>query len=163
MAAKKKPLILINQKVESSNILTIDYDGVSTLRVRFSDGARYRYFLVPSTIVEGLLKAGSKGKFFHQFIKDKYDCEKEGDMPVLKIILDGDSCWPDLNKPGKTIIHHTDEIQVAVLGRGMASGKPSVSIRIDIDSKTSVIAETSLALLLTAADAFKAKYGDPRK
>jgi hypothetical protein len=44
----------------------------------------------------------------------------------------------------------------------MVSGKPSIAIRLDLDDGSSVVAETSLALFLMAADAFKAKYGDPR-
>ena len=82
-------------------------------------------------------------------------------MLILNIILEGDNCWEDLK--GKTIHHVREGIQVATLEGGTTSGKPSVSIRIPISDKEVVIAETTLALFLTAADAFKAKHGDPRQ
>ena len=76
-------------------------------------------------------------------------------MLSLKVILDGDGCWPDLvNK--EVMVTHND-IQVALLGGGMTSGKSSVSIRIDLPDGRSVVAETSLALFLAAAKAFSAK------
>lgn len=53
-------------------------------------------------------------------------------------------------------------IQVTGLDGGMVSGNPSVAIRLDLPDGKTVIAETSLALFLTAADALKSRYGDPR-
>jgi hypothetical protein len=44
----------------------------------------------------------------------------------------------------------------------MKGGAPSVAFRIDLEDGRTVIAETSLKLLLTASDLFKARYGDPR-
>jgi hypothetical protein len=79
-------------------------------------------------------------------------------MPVLNIILDGDNCWPDLLE--KKVIHHTGAISVAALPGGMASGKTSVSIRIDLPDGTVLIAETSLQLFASAARAFVARYGE---
>lgn len=85
-------------------------------------------------------------------------------MPVLRIIMDGDNCWPDLRpgNGGPTIAAHVKGFEVAALAGGMSSGKPSVMLRIDLPSGEAVLAETSLALFLSAADAFKARYGDPR-
>lgn len=86
-------------------------------------------------------------------------------MIGLEIILDGEGCWPDLITENIMMVHLGNEspaIQVAGLGEGMLSGKPSVSFRLDLPNGTVVIAETSLALFLTAADALKAHYGDPR-
>jgi len=80
-------------------------------------------------------------------------------MPVLKIVLE-EPAWPDL--AAKDVIHTKDPIGVTVLKGGMESGKPSVAFRIDLPDGTVILAETSLALFLTAADAFKARYGDPR-
>jgi hypothetical protein len=72
-----------------------------------------------------------------------------------------DGAWPELR--GKTIIHLPNAtIWVNGLEAGMESGDPSVAIRIDLPDGTSVITETSLRLFLTAADALKAKLGDPR-
>jgi len=81
-------------------------------------------------------------------------------MEGLKVHLNGDRCWPDLSK--KEMIIELSTFQIAGLQSGMQSGAPSVSIRIDLDESTVVIAQTSLALLLTACDGLKARYGDPR-
>lgn len=82
-------------------------------------------------------------------------------MPVMNIILE-EPAWPELLDPGRKVVHTKTAIGVAALTGGMTSGKPSVAFRIDLPDGTTVIAETSLALFLTAADALKAKYGDPR-
>jgi len=87
-------------------------------------------------------------------------------MQVLQVILDGEGCWPDLEEKSFQVVHlgnGAPAIQMAGLHEGMTSGKPSVSIRLDLPNGTIVVAETSLALLLTAADALKAHYGDPRE
>jgi hypothetical protein len=63
----------------------------------------------------------------------------------------------------KTEIHQTSEMVISGLSDGMSSGKPSVAILIDLPGNTGVVAETSLSLFLTAADALKAHYGDPRE
>ncbi len=80
-------------------------------------------------------------------------------MIVMNVILEGDGCWPDLqdNKIIRAI-----GLQVAALRGGMKEGSPSVAFRIDLEDGRTVIAETSLKLLLTASDLFRAKYGDPR-
>lgn len=64
---------------------------------------------------------------------------------------------------GKEIIHLTGTIRVACLEGGTVSGKPSVGLGFELPDGKVVLAETTLALFLTAADAFKAKYGDPRE
>ncbi len=80
-------------------------------------------------------------------------------MIVMNVILDGDGCWPDLQD--KKIIRAVG-LQVAALRKGTREGSPSVAFRIDLEDGRTVIAETSLKLLLTASDLFRAKYGDPR-
>ena len=80
-------------------------------------------------------------------------------MIVMSVILDGDGCWPDLQD--KKIIRAVG-LQVAALRKGTREGSPSVAFRIDLEDGRTVIAETSLKLLLTASDLFRAKYGDPR-
>lgn len=82
-------------------------------------------------------------------------------MPVMNIILQ-EPAWPELKEPGAKVVHTTAPIGVTGLVSGMQSGKPSVALRVDLDDGTAVIAETSLALFLSAADALKARYGDPR-
>ena len=84
-------------------------------------------------------------------------------MPVMTLNLDGDGAfedWKDLD-----MIHLGNEappIRVTVLPGGMASGKPSVAFGFRLPDRRVVVAETSLALFLSAADVMKAKYGDPR-
>lgn len=82
-------------------------------------------------------------------------------MPSMNIVLQ-EPAWPELQANDARVHHTTRPIGVTGLSGGMASGKPSVALRIDLDDGSSVIAETSLALFLTAADALKARYGDPR-
>lgn len=82
-------------------------------------------------------------------------------MPAMHIILQ-EPAWPELSAPDAKVHHTNKPIGVTALAGGMQSGKPSVALRIDLDDGAVVIAETSLALFLTAADALKARYGDPR-
>lgn len=80
-------------------------------------------------------------------------------MIPLEIILDGDNCWPDLKATG----YRQGELRgVAALPRGTESGKPTVTVRVELPDGTVVLAETTLTLFLSAADAFKARHGDPR-
>lgn len=81
-------------------------------------------------------------------------------MVGLRIITQGDGAWPDL--AGKTVVK-SDDIEMAALARGMTSGRPSVTIRVNLPDGTVVIAQTSLQLLMTAVDAFRAAHGDPRQ
>ena len=90
-------------------------------------------------------------------------------MPSLTMIMDGDKCWPDLATPDGTEISDkvinamgpdAKPIQVALLDSGMQSGRPSVTIRIDLKDGRTVLTETSLRLFVTAARAFAAKYPD---
>jgi len=66
--------------VESTNLASVGYDPESsTLEIEFRKGGIYQYFGVSQEIYEGLLNAGSKGKFFHQYIKKAgYPYEKIG-------------------------------------------------------------------------------------
>ena len=80
-------------------------------------------------------------------------------MIVMGVVLDGDGCWPDIQD--NKIIRAVG-LQVAALQGGMKGGAPSVAFRIDLEDGQTVIAETSLKLLLTASDLFRARYGDPR-
>ena len=59
----------------SSDIDTITYhEGSHTLFVTFLRGRRaYEYRDVPADVYAAFQAAPSKGKFFHEHIKDKYD------------------------------------------------------------------------------------------
>jgi hypothetical protein len=84
-------------------------------------------------------------------------------MPILKLNLKGDSIWPELVGKEDSIIHLANDapaIQIATLDGGMASGKPSVTIRVDLPDGKHVLAETSARVFCTAARAIMAKYPD---
>lgn len=81
-------------------------------------------------------------------------------MIHIRIILDGEGAIPEMR--GKTI-HRADSLTVTGLAGGMQSGKPSVALVIPLEDGSFVFAETSLALFLSAADALRGRYGDPRR
>lgn len=89
-------------------------------------------------------------------------------MPVLRIYTSGDGVWPDLQRlvsedgTDPRVIQVQEPIEVCALAEGMASGKPSVTVRMNLPDGSVVLGETSLALFLTAADLFKTSHGDPR-
>jgi len=63
--------------VRSSNITSIAYDSAShVLTVEFHGGRLYAYDNVPPTIHQGLMAAASHGRFFHQWIKDRYPARR---------------------------------------------------------------------------------------
>lgn len=101
-------------------------------------------------------------------------------MPEMRIILDAEQDalpslaelhrrYPLLAQPSDLaqaghLIHldGTAPIDVGALPRGMRSGEPSIAFCFRLPNRKVVLAETSLRLFLTAADGFKARYGDPR-
>lgn len=59
--------------VISSNLRSVGYDPVtSTLEVEFHTGSVYEYRRVPAQVHDGLMRAGSKGEYFHDNIRDRY-------------------------------------------------------------------------------------------
>jgi hypothetical protein len=61
------------QIVESSNLKSVGYDQSSNiLEIEFLSGGIYQYFKVPSQIYLALMKATSKGIYFHKNIKEQY-------------------------------------------------------------------------------------------
>lgn len=81
-------------------------------------------------------------------------------MPHMRIMLNGDNVWPDLKDKLDDVINVENIDAVTVLGGSMVSGMASVAFRIELPDGKTVIAQTSLALFLTAARAFHAKYPD---
>lgn len=79
-------------------------------------------------------------------------------MMRLDIALDGDNAWPDL--AGKPVIDGR-LAGVACLADGMASGNPSVGLRVELPDGQTVIAQTSLRLFLIAGRAIAERHGDP--
>jgi len=63
--------------VESSNINKVSFDlKTQELLINFKPDNTYVYKNVPYYIWEGLVGNESKGKFFHSFIKGKFDYTK---------------------------------------------------------------------------------------
>lgn len=82
-------------------------------------------------------------------------------MIQMTVILAGDNAWPDLKD--KEIVHlanNAPPIQVAALPGGMASGRPSVALRLDLPDGRVVIAETTARLFVSAGRAIAARYPD---
>ncbi len=93
-------------------------------------------------------------------------------MPVLSVILDLEQdgfhavrgTAQEMHAAGDLLLLQDDHaIEIGAMPRGMESGKPSAMLCFALPGGKAVIAETSLALLLTAVDALKARHGDPRE
>lgn len=63
--------------VRSSNIASVGYEN-GTLEIAFVDGGVYQYFNVPEHVYQEMMSAGSKGGYFHDHIKDRYQTRKVG-------------------------------------------------------------------------------------
>lgn len=91
-------------------------------------------------------------------------------MPHLVIVMDvehdGFEAMRGLESQDDPRLIHLAEgahIEVGALEHGMQSGKPSAALCFSLPNGQVVLVETSLALLLSAGDALKARYGDPRQ
>ena len=61
-------------QVSSSNINSIGYDkNLEVLRIEFHEGNLYEYYNVPEIIHSSLMSSTSKGSYFHENIKGKYE------------------------------------------------------------------------------------------
>lgn len=59
--------------VNSTTVVDIGYDAsLMTLELGFKQGAVYQYFDVPDAVYQELMRADSKGTFFHANIKNNY-------------------------------------------------------------------------------------------
>jgi hypothetical protein len=59
--------------VSSSNLKGVGYEpGDSSLVVHFMNGTLYKYLRVPQATFDALMRAPSKGRFFNDNIKDKF-------------------------------------------------------------------------------------------
>jgi hypothetical protein len=81
-------------------------------------------------------------------------------MPLLDLHIEGEGMLNDI--PLDKIINIEDTVRIGGLANGMSSGKPSVGIAAVLPDGRAVLVQTSLQLFLMAADALKARYGDPR-
>ena len=63
--------------VESSSLVSIGFAREArVLEIEFRSGAIYRYLGVPQTVFEALKKAESKGRYFAQSIRGKYEFQR---------------------------------------------------------------------------------------
>lgn len=74
---KKKKKDLVKHIVDSTNLEWISYDeDEEKLYVQFRSGGLYEYDNVPQKVFDGLLKAGSKGRYHAIKIKWEYPYKK---------------------------------------------------------------------------------------
>lgn len=60
-------------EVESSSVTSVGYDaGLSVLELEFRNGGVYRYFAVPASVHEALMRSESKGAFVSRLVRDAY-------------------------------------------------------------------------------------------
>lgn len=65
--------------VASSNLASVGYDtATQTLEIEFLSGWVYQYYNVPENLYEQLMRAGSKGRFFHQYIRNAFPYSRIG-------------------------------------------------------------------------------------
>jgi hypothetical protein len=65
------------EPVSSEALSSVGWDD-GTLEIEFTSGEVYRYLGVPDFVYRQLLRAESKGTFFQERIRDRYDLERSG-------------------------------------------------------------------------------------
>ncbi|WP_308798970.1 KTSC domain-containing protein [Agromyces silvae] len=59
--------------VESSNVISIGYQpDTLTMEMEFKGGNVYQYFDVPEHVFDGIIRAPSVGRFFHEQVRGIY-------------------------------------------------------------------------------------------
>ncbi|MCC4625314.1 KTSC domain-containing protein [Xanthomonas campestris pv. nigromaculans] len=62
-------------RVTSSAISAIGYDSANMrMKIQFVQGHTYEFCGVPSYMFQGLLNAGSQGRYYNDHIRDCYQC-----------------------------------------------------------------------------------------
>ncbi len=62
-------------RVNSSAILAVGYDQrTRQMKITFAQGETYDFCGVPQHVFDGLLQAPSKGSYYNDFIRDRYQC-----------------------------------------------------------------------------------------
>jgi hypothetical protein len=65
------------RSVTSSSLRRVGYNSMSrTLRIEFKEGSVWEYLQVPPSEYEGLLKAGSHGRYFSSHIRNHFQSRK---------------------------------------------------------------------------------------
>lgn len=61
--------------VSSSAISAIGYDATTQrMKIRFVEGHSYDFCRVPESVFNGFLNARSKGSYYNDKIRDRYQC-----------------------------------------------------------------------------------------
>jgi KTSC domain len=61
--------------VSSSAISAIGYDATTMrMRIQFVAGYTYDFCHVPEAVFNGFMRAGSKGAYYNDHIRDRYQC-----------------------------------------------------------------------------------------
>lgn len=83
-------------------------------------------------------------------------------MEALNVILDLEQ--QGFRDDPYGVVEYEGPLTIGGMAEGTETGKPVVMVAIDDPdgSDTVLVMQTTLSLFLTAADALKAKYGDPR-
>ena len=62
-------------RVNSSAIVAIGYDEqTARMRIQFQQGHSYDFCRVPPNVHADFMRAYSKGIYYNQYIKDRYQC-----------------------------------------------------------------------------------------
>ncbi len=62
-------------RVSSSAITAVGYDpSTGRMKIRFTQGHTYDFCRVPEHVFQGLLNARSKGGYYNDHIRDRYQC-----------------------------------------------------------------------------------------
>lgn len=62
-------------RVNSSAIRDVGYDqSMRRMRITFEQGHSYDFCGVPIHVFEGLMRASSKGAYYNDHIRDRYQC-----------------------------------------------------------------------------------------
>lgn len=62
-------------RVRSSAIQAVGYDPVSRrMSIAFAQGSAYDFCGVPQHVFDAFLRAPSKGTYYNDYIKDRYQC-----------------------------------------------------------------------------------------
>lgn len=65
--------------LDSTSIAAVRYDARrELLDIRFTSDRVYRYEGVPEFVYRALLRADSKGRYFNEVIRDRYEYEEVG-------------------------------------------------------------------------------------
>ena len=65
---------MLRQVVDSSSLRSIGYDrATQTLEVEFRSGGIYRYMAVPAQLWLAFRDADSKGQFFQDHVRDRFE------------------------------------------------------------------------------------------